>query len=285
MIVNNFMTFPVWCRAAIVLFICLVLVWMLLRKVVLFILSIIPFLIEWFYRKIYILIELPIATLHKMYGGYFYKIDNCLSRGGEKLDFLLNHWYAQWHSPKKYKFGLNLLFYSMCVVFVATPTFLHTDNEFWGIGEKLYIYGESSLVKLASRQEWHDFVQNITAKVQQPAEEASAGESFEITLVVSGVDSSLLVRDIPSFKGYMALEHLKNGDIVIWRGEVQFAEAENDHVEPWVKVITENGVEGWSRLYFLHPEEYKGVNFLIKNADQLEAFLIGQDAVAVSVLY
>lgn len=75
-------------------------------------------------------------------------------------------------------------------------------------------------------------------------------------LVVSGVNSSLLVRDIPSTENCTVLDRLQNDDIVVWTGQMVFAEAEGDHVEPWVKIITQNNVEGWSRLYYLHPEQY-----------------------------
>ncbi|MEY8426586.1 SH3 domain-containing protein [Lachnospiraceae bacterium 46-15] len=54
---------------------------------------------------------------------------------------------------------------------------------------------------------------------------------------------------------------LKNGDAVLWRGELVFAEADDEHVEPWVKIVTGDGIEGWSRLFYLHPEEYQGMEF------------------------
>lgn len=94
--------------------------------------------------------------------------------------------------------------------------------------------------------------------------EDEAGQStFGTILVVSGVSSSLLVRDIPSMNNCVVLERLGNGDKVLWTGEIQFSEAEDNHVEPWVKIVTEDGEEGWSRPFYLHPEEYVGVEFYV----------------------
>lgn len=258
------MSLPVWGRAAILLLIFLVCLWSLLRKVILWVLSMIPFLLGKLFRYIYLLFEIPVAALHKKIGAGFHKIDNCLSQIGEKVDLFMAHWYTSWHYPKKYRFGITLLVYCLCVVFVAVPSLVHTDKAIWGIGEKLYISGEIFLVKLVNKQWWNNSVDQAAAKQQEQMEEAIAEiEPFETTLVVSGISSSLLVRDIPFLENCVVLERLGNGDKVIWRGEMQFSEAENNHVEPWVKIVTEEGIEGWSRLFYLHPEEYSEVKFWI----------------------
>lgn len=86
---------------------------------------------------------------------------------------------------------------------------------------------------------------------------------MEITLVVSGVSSSLLVRDIPSTEDCIILGRLQNDDVVVWSGQMVFSEVDNGHVEPWVKIVTVDGVEGWSRLYYLHPEQYVDMEFQV----------------------
>ena len=80
---------------------------------------------------------------------------------------------------------------------------------------------------------------------------------------MSGISTSLLVRDSPSVEEGAILDRLKNGDVVIWRGEMRFSKTDDSHVEPWVKIITESGVEGWSRLFYLHPEPYADVEFWV----------------------
>lgn len=87
--------------------------------------------------------------------------------------------------------------------------------------------------------------------------------TFKENLVVDGVKSSLLVRDIPATEGSMALARLHNDDVVIWRGQITFSEVNNNRVEAWVKVTTEEGVEGWSRLYYLRPESYKNIEYIV----------------------
>ena len=80
---------------------------------------------------------------------------------------------------------------------------------------------------------------------------------------VPGISSSLLVRDKPSIEEGEILGRLKNEDTVIWKGELRFAKIDENSVEPWVKIITANGVEGWSRLFYFYPKSYADMEFWV----------------------
>lgn len=264
MIINKFLSFPVWIRAAVSLLIMMVLLWRFLRKPILWILSLVPILTRKVFRCIYLLVETPVAMFHSRFGAGFHKIDNGMAQAGEKADMFMERWYARWHSPGEYRLGMNLFVYGMCVVLIAIPSFVHTDIAVLGLAERLYIGGETFVMELAGGRERYDSMEASAAEPQEQLENERVEDiPCEITLVVSGVSSSLLVRDVPSMEDCAVLERLVNGDMVIWRGEMRFSEAEDEHVEPWVKVVTKAGTEGWSRLFYLHPENYADVEFLV----------------------
>lgn len=99
--------------------------------------------------------------------------------------------------------------------------------------------------------------------VEESSEEADA-DVFEIELVTSGLNSSLLVRSDPSIDKGEVLGRLYNDDIVIWTGQMVFAEVNDGSIEPWVKIRTSEKIEGWSRLYYLHPAQYENLKLEIK---------------------
>lgn len=222
----------------------------------------IPFLMEKIFQCFYFLIEIPVALLHQKFGASFYKIDNWLSQTGEHVDSAIRVWYKSWHSAEKMHIRKSLLIYGVCVAFIVVPSLLKLENHILGIGETLYIRCETLFVNWLEERGWYDSAAPVALN---GLESKKKNNSCEITLVVSGVNSSLMVRDIPSTENCVILDRLQNDDIVIWGGQLVFAEAEDGHIEPWVKIITEEGAEGWSRLFYLHPEQYQDIQFYINN--------------------
>lgn len=128
-----------------------------------------------------------------------------------------------------------------------------------------FLDAESFLTGLIMKQDWYDpdavFVSEES--VEESSEEADA-DVFEIELVTSGLNSSLLVRSDPSIDKGEVLGRLYNDDIVIWTGQMVFAEVNDGSIEPWVKIGTSEEIEGWSRLYYLHPAQYENLKLEIK---------------------
>lgn len=261
---NEIFLMPFWVRVAIVLFLLIVVVWAVIRKKALWVLSFLPFLFRMGFRYIFLVIEIPIAGFHKKFGSGFYKIDNGMSWVGEKVDLAFARWYGAWHDAEKSSFGRRIAIYMLCTAFVVAPGFLKIEDGILKSGEAFYIGCETVVVDWLKEHEWYESAQQAVADLnagEQPASETIEEDSIEITLIVSGVRSSLLVRSVPSMKKSKKLCRLKNGDAVFWRGELVFAEADDEHVEPWVKVVTSDGIEGWSRLFYLHPQEYQEREF------------------------
>lgn len=270
-----FFLLPFWLRAALILFLVIVLLWLALGKIILKILSVIPFLLRKVCWYIYLILETPVAMLHKKFGSVFGKMDNALSHAGERVDTVMQAWYKAWHFPDKIHFGRLLLIYGVCVIFVVFPSFVNIDNKFLSFGERTYTHYETRFASWMEKKGWYDPEAKVAWNQEEQAEEEdleledeiTEDDFEEITLVVSGVESSLLIRDIPSVDDCAVLDRLVNEDTVIWRGQMIFAKADNDHVEPWVKVITSNDAEGWCRLFYLHPDEYEGKEFRVSDIE------------------
>lgn len=260
--IGTFIAWPYWLRAALVLFAGMFIFGFLPGRFILWMLSIIPYLLQKIFRACYMLVELPVSLLHKKFGLSFYEADNHLSSMGEKMDAALARWYRSWHAPKKIHFGRFLLVYGACAVLVVTPSFIETKSSFLKIGESAYKSCETRFVDWSIKNGWYDPYVATTSANQETQEEQTEDtaieiEAFEEKMVVTGVSTSLLVRKTPSIKKGEILERLKNGDQVIWNGEMRFAKVEDDHTEPWVKIVTKDGVKGWCRLYYLRPKENK----------------------------
>lgn len=265
-IVGRFFLLPFWLRVVIILFLLIVVVWMVFGKVIRWVLSFVPFVLNKIFRVLYLLIEIPVTILHKKFGSDFYKIENWLSNMGERVDAKLDYWYKEWHSPKKSSFGKTFFVYILCVFVVVVPSVMKLENKVIKCGELAYTHCEAILLKWLEEREWYNYSKEVALKQEVQEEENSLEkECFEETLVVSGVSSSLLVRDIPSIDNCTILTRLYNDDIVIWRGQLVFSEAENSHVESWAKVETVDGMEGWCRLFYLHPSDYKDKKFCVIN--------------------
>ena len=109
----------------------------------------------------------------------------------------------------------------------------------------------------------HQILAHISGKLRMNFIRILPGD--KVTIEMSPYDltkgSSLLVRDAPSMTDGSILGRLQNEDTVLWHGEMCFLETDNGQIEPWVKIITVDGIEGWSRLNYLHPIEYENLEF------------------------
>ncbi|MBQ8821297.1 MAG: hypothetical protein IJZ82_01510 [Lachnospiraceae bacterium] len=263
----NFVDFllelPFWLRVVSSLAI-IVILWRILGKGVFWILSLVPFLLRRIFIVLYQIIELPITILHKKLGAGFYDIDNHMVIIGERIDSFFEKWYECWHSHYKFHWGKALIIYFIIVFFIVAPSLFSVDNDSLKRGEELYLFCEKTFIEWIEKQIEEDSIQEVVVtKDEQVTIEKEEMEVSKIELMVSGVNSSLLVRDIPDMEEGIALERLHNGDIVVWAGEMIFAEAADNHIEAWVKVITQNEVDGWSRLFYLHPLNYENASYHI----------------------
>lgn len=248
---------PFWLRATGFLFIVFVL-WRLLGRAILWILSILPFILEKIVILYYHIIEFPISILHKKFGGNFYKADKAAAKFCGRIDSAIHCWYHVWHTKYQFKLKRAITVYCLLLIIIIVPSFVSGKNEVLSIGETIYLSGENFVIRYLDKQEEYLAVQKEMEESNRHQEtENVMAQDVGIGMIVYGVKSSLLVRDIPDMNEGVTLDRLKNKDRVEWTGELVFAETENNKIEPWVKVKTEGNIEGWSSMYYLYPEDHE----------------------------
>ncbi len=267
-VIFYYLSLPTPIRAA-VLMLPFLFLWALLGKKILFVLSLIPYILSLLFEKVYIIVELPFSLLHRTLGGIFHKIENYLSKVGKGIDKGIIKWYSSWHNAKCSYLGRAFLICFILIVYITLPQFIRTEYIIVNFGEKLYLEGESRLTAWLEKQVLSDSSESVTADMESQGSKMDCDDSennllfeedFEERFIVEGLKSSLLLRDIPSVRDSVTLARLHNGDIVIWKGQLIFSEVDG-RVEPWIKITTSEGLEGWSRLLYLHPEIYENNEF------------------------
>ena len=253
LLVNGYLSGPLWVRSM-VTFLLLFVFWIISGRIILWILSLLPFVLRIAFRRVYLLFEIPLDMLHKGSGSAFGEINNQMSQIGGKIDDAMLTWYHVWHSPEKLYIRKGLLCCIVCVLLI----------NFWHVGKVKFLGMESFLVGFIMKQDWYDSDAVLISKegVEESTEEADI-DVYEIELVVSGLNSSLLIRRVPSIDEGEVLGKLYNDDVVIWTGQMVFAEVNDRSIEPWVKIRTSEGIEGWSRLYYLHPAQYENLDMRV----------------------
>lgn len=253
-ILKFFLQLPLVIRAVIVLLMILM-VWKSFRKVFLKIFSIVPFVIRKIFHGIYLLIEAPIDFAHRKWGTSFYALDNGMSKLSKVIDDKLENWFEVWYSGAKKHGGRLLLLYVLCILWIGIPSFIDINSGVLTKGESIYLYCENKIIDFFPQYIRDEKVSTELLEIKL-AEDNEEKKVFEEHLIVFGIKSSLLVRNIPKVEGSTVLTKLHNSDMVLWEGKMVFSEVDSERIEPWVKIRTEDGIEGWSRLYYLRPENY-----------------------------
>lgn len=250
-IIYGFLALPLFPRITISLFFILAFWWVLGHKI-LWIASLLPFLLNKIFRYIYVLVELPVSKLHKKFGAIYYKIENGMSHFGKKIDTVLFKWYEKWHDSRRVQLRSIIIVYILLIMYIAVPSSIGLKGNILLSGQKGFIYSESALIGWFEQLGWLD-----------KSEQASKDESG-LMMIVFGTGSSLGIRDVPTTQNCKMLGSIRNGDTVLWNGDLKFGVADDGKIEPWVKIVTVDGVEGWSRLRFLYPENHDELEFHLK---------------------
>lgn len=176
----------------------------------------------------------------------------------EEVDAWLGRWHEAWDKPRSRK-GYVLLIISVlavCYLSVVVPPMLDVEEGHWQAkGRLTYLWAEDAFVNWLEDHGWYTpaVLNGLPDNGPAADEPESFQEAVQIPLTVYRVPKALAIRDIPSTDG-KSLGGLPNGTVVNWSGELAFGPADGGQ-EAWAKVVTDSGVEGWSRLNYLLPEE------------------------------
>lgn len=276
-VLDGFLSLPLWGRAALVLMV-IWLVLLLVRVPLLKLLSLIPFLLKWMFRAVYLLMEWLISLLHKLLGGMFYRVDNVLAAFGKRVDGWLERWFGAWNKSKSWTPYIALVTIAalVCYLCIILPPILYEEEGGWQTkGWSSYLLVEDAFVGWMADQGWYvsgdpdtpddpDDSDDHLDAASVSDEPEPIHEVVQIPLTVYRVTSVLAIRNIPSTVESVILDTLFNGAVVIWNGELAFGFAEGQQ-EVWVKVTTSSGAEGWGRLNYLSPEEDIELTLVLAN--------------------
>ncbi len=248
---GSFMLIPFNVRVILVLLIIFTTYRFLLGNFIKMLLSLIPHAIIKLLKLIYITLEYPVSAFNHKFGGVFYTFDKNISAGFGTIDAILGKIVVVLRSTKKIKKSYFVTIYMLVILAIIVPRQYNSDNKFLNFPNRYYSYFESSIDKLLLESDQthngdNEDTYNKRENITQP--------TSLITFRVNGTTNALNVRDIPSTLNCKILDNVANGGFVSWYGDLTFGKNDKGVSEPWVKIVTNNGIEGWARLSFLIPE-------------------------------
>lgn len=154
-LVNGILSFPVGIRLALLLSIVFLL-WIILSKPVLKILSILP----WFFKKIflgiYILFEIPISILHRKYGNEFGVIDQGLTSISEKICTFMDMLRKKMIYPKTIFGKQFFVVYLILCAYLIIPIFAHLNEKPFTFWQQSYVEKETYVIHWMENKGWFE---------------------------------------------------------------------------------------------------------------------------------
>jgi hypothetical protein len=140
-----FMELPVGGRAAIIFGIILLL-YLIFARLILRILSLIPFLISKLVYGLYVLLNIPVDALHRAFGGLFGGIDQGLAAGAEGIVSASDKVYTALHKPKKIYGGWAFLIYVILGAYFLLPLVTGLHGSLFSFWQESYFVKERGLI-------------------------------------------------------------------------------------------------------------------------------------------
>lgn len=257
--VSHFFSTDIRVRAAVIMALVLIVFWWGLGKVIVRLASFLPYLLRIVFKRIYLLIEVPVCWIHDRAGSFFHDIDNGLARGGDKIDTFFGRWYACWRDPKSRHIFLSVVIYCALLIWICIP--YNADARSFS-GQPAYLSLEG---KLTHWLETHDLYAAYTEEVMSHDEPESIEDNIAESIVMKVITQKdpLSVRDIPATENCEILERVEKESTVLWKGDLAFGSGSNG-IEPWARVETPEGTIGWARLMYLCPANEKDYELMLR---------------------
>lgn len=154
-LIDRFLSLPVGGRAAIFVGI-LFLLWCILGRLILKILSILPWLLKNFFVGIYTVIEIPISILHKKYGSIFGVIDQGLTSITKKVYDLMDSLYLKTKKPHTIYAGWLLIVCLVIVAYLLIPIAANLREKPFTFWQQSYIDKETVAVQWMEDKGWFE---------------------------------------------------------------------------------------------------------------------------------
>ncbi|MCL2146553.1 MAG: SH3 domain-containing protein [Synergistaceae bacterium] len=267
-ILVRIMQWPLAARVALLLLVVWF-IWLVFGKLLIRVLSIVPFCIQYIMLALYILLDFPLSMLHHKFAGLFANIDISWTGIMRNAYAVTNSWYNNWKRPKKRYSAVMLLLLGIVFMWTVLPSAIGLEGAIIHGPRNSYIQVEQWLVGALSDSQvlFSDFSDTLTplgapdtlaptttpssAPPATPRQTPSPTPTPTPEFIVSGLRTRLIVRDEPSVSSGKTLAYLVNGDVVYDLGETEWGDVENGKSESWQKIETADGIVGWVRDNYL----------------------------------
>lgn len=144
---NWFLFLPIGVKFSILLIVPLI-IWCLFGRLIMKLISIIPYIIKRIIVLIYLLLEIPISALHKIFGQSFYKIDQGLSNWFNNLSSLFERIYKFLYSPKNLYKGKAVVIFLIISAYLIIPSLIGINNRPFTFWNDFYLKIESAIIDM-----------------------------------------------------------------------------------------------------------------------------------------
>lgn len=145
--INLFLLLPIGVRFSILLIVPLI-VWCIFARLIMKLISIIPFVIKRIVLLIYFVIEFPISKLHKMFGQTFYSIDQGVSNWFDKLSTTIEKVFQLLNKPKNLYKDKAFIIYILFAAYLIIPSLIGFNSKPFTFWYNFYINLESSIIEM-----------------------------------------------------------------------------------------------------------------------------------------
>lgn len=167
----------------------------------------------------------------------------------------------RWHQSKDRNGILLIIIVFMLVGWIFIP--YQQEGKFVN-GQIVYQNLEGRFIDLLKEHGWYrEETMETIENSELNSVDATKMQQGIVFVVVTARDP-LSVRDVPSLEDGEILDQVKKNDTVLCTGEMTFGMGKNGNMEPWVKVETTTGVEGWARLMYLYPQEEQNLKLILQ---------------------
>jgi hypothetical protein len=205
-IVNSFLELPIGVRFTIFLALILILYWVFGRLIFKAV-GLVLLLIRKLIYGLYLLIEIPIGTLHGAVGGVFATIGQGLSNGFGKAHSFLDRGFNAFNKPTTTHGGKAFLIFLLLGAYLIIPYFAGLDSNIFTFWKDGYLERESRVVYFVEGTTW--FENSVPAMVDQPQGFGTVPATPQPAVVD---EPPQLILDVP--QGFVSLRRYDSGNLV-----------------------------------------------------------------------
>lgn len=152
-LVEVFLLMPVSIRA-VTFIVVLFLVWCILAKPILKIISILLWIFKKLFFSIYVLLEIPVSILHSKFGSIFEEIDQGLTTGTKKVYDFTDKWFRKMSRPNTLYHKQTFLICVVICLYLLLPITLGVTEKPFTFWEETYVRKEASVIQWMNKKGW-----------------------------------------------------------------------------------------------------------------------------------